>query len=52
MSVLSKVDPERSLLELRKSMPRCNTTGKITVRHHGGGKGEIKYRVIDQAQQV
>ena len=36
-SVLSKVDPERSLLESKKKHAGRNNTGKITVRHHGGG---------------
>ena len=45
-SVLSKVDPERSLLESKKKHAGRNNTGKITVRHHGGGN-RIKYRVID-----
>jgi len=35
-SVLSKVDPERSLLESKKKHAGRNNTGKITVRHHGG----------------
>ena len=34
-SVLSKVDPERSLLESKKKHAGRNNTGKITVRHHG-----------------
>ena len=33
-SVLSKVDPERSLLESKKKHAGRNNTGKITVRHH------------------
>ena len=45
-SVLSKVDPERSLLESKKKHAGRNNTGKITVRHHGGGN-RTKYRVID-----
>ena len=36
-SVLSKVAPERSLLEPMKKHSGRNNTGKITVRHHGGG---------------
>lgn len=45
-SVLSKVKPERSLLEkLDKSAGR-NSYGRITVRHRGGGNRR-KYRVID-----
>ena len=45
-SVLSKVDPARSLLESKKQHAGRTTTGKITVRHHGGGN-RVKYRVID-----
>ncbi len=45
-SVLSKVAPERSLLEPMKTTAGRNNTGRITVRHHGGGN-RTKYRVID-----
>ena len=45
-SVLSKVEPERSLLEPMKKSAGRNNTGRITVRHHGGGN-RTKYRVID-----
>ena len=45
-SVLSKVAPERSLLEPNKKHAGRNNTGKITVRHHGGGNKQ-KYRIID-----
>lgn len=45
-SVLSKVAPERSLLEPMKKAAGRNNTGRITVRHHGGGN-RTKYRVID-----
>ena len=45
-SVLSKVAPERSLLEPMKKTSGRNNTGRITVRHHGGGN-RTKYRVID-----
>ncbi len=45
-SVLSKVAPERSLLEPLKHTAGRNNTGRITVRHHGGGN-RTKYRVID-----
>ena len=44
-SVLSKVEPERSLLEPMKKKSGRNNTGRITVRHHGGGN-RTKYRVI------
>ncbi len=45
-SGLSKVKPERSLLEPMKKHSGRNNTGRITVRHHGGGN-RTKYRVID-----
>ena len=45
-SVLSKVEPERSLLEPLKKTSGRNSYGRITVRHHGGGERR-KYRVID-----
>ena len=45
-SVLSKVAPELSLLEPMKNCAGRNNTGRITVRHHGGGN-RTKYRVID-----
>ena len=45
-SSLSKVAPERSLLEPLKKTSGRNSYGRITVRHHGGGNRK-KYRVID-----
>ena len=45
-SGLSKVEPERSLLEPMKKCAGRNANGRITVRHHGGGNRR-KYRVID-----
>lgn len=45
-SVLSKVEPERSLLEPMKKHAGRNAHGRITVRHHGGGN-RTKYRLID-----
>ena len=45
-SVLSKVEPERSLLKPMKKCAGRNSYGRITVRHHGGGNRK-KYRVID-----
>ena len=45
-SGLSKVAPERSLLVSLKQNPGRNNTGKITVRHRGGGNRR-KYRIID-----
>jgi len=45
-SSLSKVEPERSLLEPLKKNSGRNSYGRITVRHKGGGNRK-KYRVID-----
>ena len=45
-SGLSKVAPERSLLEPIKKNAGRNSYGRITVRHRGGGNRR-KYRVID-----
>ncbi|MDE6785256.1 MAG: 50S ribosomal protein L2 [Ruminococcus sp.] len=45
-SVLSKVEPEKSLLEPLKKKSGRNSYGRITVRHRGGGNRR-KYRVID-----
>ena len=45
-SGLSKVAPERSLLEPMRKTSGRNSYGRITVRHHGGGQRR-KYRVID-----
>ncbi len=43
---LSKVAPEKSLLEPKKSNAGRNSYGRITVRHRGGGNRN-KYRIID-----
>ena len=45
-SELSKVAPEKSLLQSLKKNSGRNNTGRITVRHHGGGNRN-KYRIID-----
>jgi large subunit ribosomal protein L2 len=45
-SELSKVAPERSLLEVRKKHSGRNNNGHITVRHRGGGTRKL-YRIID-----
>jgi len=45
-SEISKVEPEKSLTETKNRKGGRNNTGKITVRHIGGGN-RIKYRVID-----
>ena len=49
-SVLSKVKPERSLLEPLNKHSGRNSYGRITVRHRGGGNRK-KYRVIDFKRQ-
>lgn len=49
-SVLSKVAPEKSLLEPLKKNSGRNSYGRITVRHRGGGNRR-KYRVIDFKRQ-
>ena len=45
-SDLSRVKPEKSLLEKQKKKAGRNSYGRITVRHHGGGNKQ-KYRIID-----
>ena len=49
-SGLSKVEPERSLLEPLNKKSGRNSYGRITVRHRGGGNRR-KYRVIDFKRQ-
>ena len=49
-SVLSKVEPERSLLRPLKKNAGRNSYGRITVRHRGGGNRR-KYRIIDFKRQ-
>ena len=43
---VTKKTPEKSLLTVLKKNAGRNNTGRITVRHHGGGNRK-KYRVID-----
>ena len=43
---ITKKSPEKSLLTVLKKNAGRNNTGKITVRHQGGGSRR-KYRVID-----
>ena len=43
---LTKTAPEKSLLKVVKKNSGRNNTGKITVRHQGGGE-KRKYRIID-----
>ncbi len=45
-SDLSKVAPEKSLVEVRKKHSGRNFNGHITVRHKGGGTRKM-YRIID-----
>ena len=49
-SKLSKVEPEKSLLEPLKKNSGRNSYGRITVRHRGGGNRK-KYRIIDFKRQ-
>ncbi len=43
---ITKVGPERSLVESAKRHAGRNSAGRITVRHRGGGH-KRKYRIID-----
>ena len=43
---ITKKTPEKSLLAVLKKNSGRNNTGRITVRHHGGGN-KVKYRIID-----
>ena len=43
---ITKHSPEKSLTTTLKKNAGRNNTGKITVRHHGGGQRR-KYRIID-----
>ena len=43
---ITKKSPEKSLLATLKKNAGRNNSGKITVRHHGGGQRR-KYRIID-----
>jgi len=45
-SQLTKTAPEKSLVKTIKKNSGRNNTGRITVRHRGGGY-RVKYRVID-----
>lgn len=49
-TVLSKVDPEKSLLASLNKKSGRNSYGRITVRHRGGGNRR-KYRLIDFKRQ-
>ena len=43
---ITTTTPEKSLLAKNKKSGGRNSTGRITVRHIGGGN-RIKYRIID-----
>lgn len=45
-SELTKKEPEKSLVKPLKKKAGRNNTGRITVRHRGGGN-KVKYRIID-----
>ena len=45
-SGISKKDPEKSLLEVKKKHSGLNNNGHITTRHKGGGTRK-QYRIID-----
>src|SRR5579863_4919419 len=45
-SELTKKEPEKSLVEVRKKHSGRNNNGHITVRHQGGGY-RTQYRIID-----
>mgnify|MGYP006290244245 CR=1 FL=1 len=45
-SMLTKKDPEKSLLESKNSKAGRNNHGRITTRHQGGGVRQ-HYRIID-----
>ncbi len=47
---VTKYSPEKSLIVIKKKHAGRNNTGKITVRHHGGGN-KVKYRIVDFKRQ-
>jgi large subunit ribosomal protein L2 len=49
-SILTKKEPEKSLLITLKKKAGRNNSGKITVRHRGGGE-KRKYRIVDFGQE-
>ncbi len=48
---ITKKTPEKSLVTVLKKHSGRNNTGKITVRHQGGGN-RIKYRIIDFKKKI
>lgn len=49
---LSKVDPEKSLLEPVKKNAGRNSYGRITVRHRGGGNRKITVLSISNVIRI
>ena len=47
---VTKKSPEKKLVVINKKNAGRNNTGRITVRHHGGGN-KTKYRLIDFKRQ-
>ncbi len=47
---ITKKSPEKSLVTVLKKNSGRNNTGRITVRHRGGGNKK-KYRIIDFKRQ-
>ena len=48
---ITKKTPEKSLITVLKKHSGRNNTGKITVRHQGGGN-RVKYRIIDFKKKI
>ena len=48
---ITKKKPEKNLVTVLKKNAGRNNTGRITVRHHGGGNRQ-KYRIIDFKRNV
>ncbi len=48
---ITKKTPEKSLVTVLKKHAGRNNTGKITVRHQGGGN-RVKYRIIDFKKKI
>ena len=48
---ITKKTPEKSLVTVLKKHSGRNNTGKITVRHQGGGN-RVKYRIIDFKKKI
>ncbi|MFY9381567.1 MAG: 50S ribosomal protein L2 [Eubacteriales bacterium] len=47
---ITKFTPEKTLVVIKKKKAGRNNTGRITVRHKGGGN-KVKYRIIDFKRQ-